>query len=228
MSTLVKRIVHRGRENKFRGMRALAAQPITPAITQAWGLLPPLDKGVEDFQRIGDKVQPKSLTLKGTISIDHNANLMSDSVHVRVLVLRVREAQKNTDAITKFAAKAGTLLQTNFGVGNSLAGFTGNVFNTFYGVNTDSFRALKDRVYELNPAFYVAGFPQPSNFRSVKRISMSIPLPSSLMYSDDSNEAQNYAPIICIGYTYPDGRPIEAGEQRVVADIYTKIVYEDA
>lgn len=227
VTALVKRIVHKGRENKFKGYNVLV-QNITPAITNAHVILPPLDKGTEDFERIGDKVQPKSLILRGQLSIDHDTNVMSDSVHVRLMVLRVREAQRNTLALTQFIAKASTLLNPNYGVGTSLNGYTGVPINNLQDINTDSFRVLKDRIYELNPAFYVAGYPQPSNFRSVKQVKMSIPLPSSLMYSDDTSEAQNYAPVLCIGYCYPDGRPLEAGEQRVNARFFSKIVYEDA
>lgn len=227
VTDLVNRLVHKGRENKFKGYNVLVSN-ITPAITQAHVILPNLDKGTEDFQRIGDKVQPKSLVLRGQLSIDHDTNVMSDTVHVRLLVLRVREAQRNTLALTQFIAKSNTLLNPNYAVGSSLNGYTGNPINDLQDINTDAFRVLKDRIYELNPAFYVAGQSQPSNFGSVRRISLSIPLPASLMYSDDSNEAQNYAPVLAIGYCYPDGRLLEAGEQRVNARFFSKLVYEDA
>lgn len=223
----MKRLIHKGRENKFKGMNVLV-QNITPAITTAHVICPSISKGDEDFERIGDKVQPKALILRGQLAIDHDNNAVSDSIHVRLMVLRVREANRNTLALSSFVAKANTLLNPNYAVGSSLNGYTGNPINDLQDVNTDSFRVLKDMIVELNPAFYVAGQAQPSNFRSVKHLSMSIPVPSSLMFSDDTDEAQNYAPVLCIGYCYPDGRPLDAGEQRVLARFYSKIIYEDA
>lgn len=228
VSSLVKKIVARGRENKMIGRRVWNAKAITPGITAGDSVCPEITKGTEEFQRVGDRVQPKWLGVKGTIAVKYDQNTRSDTIHARLMVVRMRQVDKNTESLVQFAANSGTLLKTNLSVGSSEVAYTGAVLNNAYPINDTSFRVLYDKVFALGPAYYQAGFPQPSNFGSVHRFSVKLPLPASLMFDDTSNQPQNYAPIILLGYCYPDGRPIEAGESVLIADAYSRLIYEDA
>lgn len=225
---LVKRIVARGRENKMVGRRIWAAKAVTPAITAGDSVCPEIIQGTQEFQRVGDRVQPKWLGVKGTIAVKYDQNNLTDTIHARVMIVRMREVDKNTESLTQFAAKSNTLLKTNLGVGNSEAGYTGGAVSNLYPVNTDSFRVLYDKTFVLGPATYVAGQSQPSNFGSVASFSAKLALPSSLIFTDNSNQPQNYAPIILIGYCYPDGRPLAGDEAVLTADAYARLIYEDA
>ena len=226
---LVKRLINRGRENKSKGRRVWIDKAVTPAITAGDSVCPELAKGTEEFERIGDKVQPKYLSVKGTIAVKYDQNVLTDTIHARLMVVRMREVDKNTESLTQFAAKANTLLKTNLGVGTSEAGYTGSRLDNVYPVNTDAFRVLYDETIVLNPATYGGGgSAQPSNFGSVARFKVKLDLPSSLMFADGSEQPQNYAPIILIGYSYPDGRPIDGGESRLIANAYSRLIFEDA
>lgn len=226
---LVKRIVARGRENKMVGRRVWNAKEVTPGITAGDSVCPEILKGTEEFQRIGDRVQPKWLGVRGTIAVKYDQNNRTDTIHARVMIVRMKQVDKNTESLAQFAAGANTLLKTNLAVGSSQVGYAGAVLNNVYPINTDSFRVLYDKVFALGPATYgMGGTQQPSNFGSVVRFSAKLPLPSSLSFDDSSNQAQNYAPIILIGYTYPDGRPLVEGEKMLIADAYSRLVFEDA
>jgi len=224
----VKRIINRGRENKSVGRRVWNAKAVTPGITAGDSVCPEIVKGTEECQRIGDKVQPKYLSVRGTVAVKYNQNSRSDTILARVMIVRMRQVDKNTESLDQFVANANHLLKTNFAIGNTEAGYTGAVLNNVFPVNTEMFRVLYDKTFTLGPATYVAGQSQPSNFGSVAQFGAKLDIPSSLMFADNSNQPQNYAPIILIGYTYPDGRPIEDGESVLIADAYSRLIFEDA
>lgn len=225
---LVKQIVARGRENKSVGRRIWVAKDVTPAITTGDSVCPEIVQGSAEFQRQGDRVQPKWLGVKGTIAVKYDENTLTDTIHARVMIVRMRQSDKNSESLTQFAANSNSLLKTNLGVGNSEAGYTGGAFSNLYPVNTDQFRVMYDKTFVLSPATYVAGTQQPSNFGSVARFRAKLALPSSLIFTDGSNQPQNYAPIILIGYCYPDGRVIGQDESVLTADAYARLIYEDA
>lgn len=225
---LVKRIVHSGRENKSVGRRVWNAKAITPGITAGDSVLPEIANGDASCQREGDRVQPRWLGVRGTIAVKYDKNDRTDTINARVMIVRIKQSDKNTESLAAFAANANKLLRTNFALGNTVAGYTGAVLNNEYPINTDLFRVLYDKVFTLAPATYVAGQQQPSNFGSVVHFSTKLPLPVGLSYDDTDNQAQNYAPIILVGYCYPDGRPLVPDEQMLIADAYSRLIYEDA
>jgi len=234
VSTLVKRIISRDVENKGIGnlvetnvnhnstISAADCLPLIPQIEQ-------INVASSDtcIQRIGDKIKPKSLVVKGTVSIRTGSLVTNQNVYVRVLVL----AQKNIKTggqIASGGVDTNSLLRPCLpGVGLSEQPFNGFTVNLDMPINRDLFRVYYDRVHLLaGPGAAVAGPENPSGCYKWSYKFKS--LPASLTFDNDNGDwANNFAPFYTVGYAYADGTSPDV-TAKITTNCFSMFEFEDA
>lgn len=192
----------------------------------SFAIIGKINQGTESIQRIGDKIKPKRLTVRGVVTLDDQTALgVVMPIYVRILII----AQKNIKIATQIgpAFAVNNLLKPAFDP-NPEVPFLGYVQDLAYPVNTDLFRVYMDKVVKLVPTGATVGTnPLPQwtarwsyTFKS---------LPSSLTFSDaDGAYCNNFAPFGCIGYAYSDNTGPDTLSTRLLSSTFTHLTFEDA
>lgn len=233
MLAVVKRILATNAENKAIGNimetninhnSSIVTADCIPVVPQ----IPVVDATTANTstQRIGDRIKPKSLVVKGTASIRTGSFVTNQCIYVRVLIL----AQKNlkTGAQVLSGADTAHLLRPSIpGVGLAEQPFNGFTINLDYPVNKDLFRVYYDKTFKLGgPGGAVANPENPSGcarwrYRFKK-------LPASLTFDDGNGDwANNFAPFYCVGYAYADGTSPDV-TARLTTNTYSHLEFEDS
>jgi len=220
-------MLHQNTENKEVGLRVEPNVVHNSAITNAdlVRILPKITSGVDGSSRLGDRVKPLSLKVKGIVSINENPN--TNPFYVRVMML----SQK--DVKTSSGIGVGTdpdhLLRCAI-PGASEIPFSGNRQELNYPVNDNKFRVYFDKQYLIAPVSTVGlsagNSAQFSQFKFAKTIKG---LPAHLSFDEgNGDDANNFAPFLAIGYAYADGTAPDVTVTRISTEIYSKLTYEDA
>lgn len=194
-----------------------------------YALMPPVPQGTDDWNRVGDKLRPKWLRVKGYVSLDfdvvHNTPALSpsgrgDPIYVRVI------------AFTQNNVKSGgiTLVQPSLlfrGPAGSAVSFTGGPYDLLNDINTDLFKVLLDKRVELIPQVqnsYTAPLPHgATHFFTFK-----IKCPAVLKYDNSSNNfPNNFNPIIACGYGYTNLTPPDTTATPVTFTCTSTLCFED-
>jgi len=223
---VVKRLINRGNENKLVGQRMEVAVGHNSAIGTAdcLSVLPPMVQGTDSNQRIGDRVTPKSLTIKGVVSLVREQPDARE-LYVRVLVLAQKNIKVGSDVNT--SVDAAHLLRTGIAGGDEIQ-YTGATQNINDPINRDLFRVYMDKTFVLAPASdqTLTGPLPKSSFKwgySFKQ------LPASLTYDATNTQyANNFAPFYAIGYAYADGTAPDVGTLRIVTTTSSYLQFEDS
>jgi len=262
MVKAVKKIVHGEVENKyvtsFAG-RDGAVQSGTPWSGQGTGVLqspairnnlaisnivpiiPPIIQGLEDFNRVGDKIRPLSLVIHFDISM-FGKNLNSNLLLCRLLVLSDK-AIKTTDALPFTpGVTTGTPVDTqlfDYGNGNNGA-FNGVPYDVNWRVNRKRYTVHHDKQFKLmkgvgqSPQYTneipYAGSQQYIAGTQTHRMSLKIKCPPTFQYQTNLNKhPTNFAPFWAFGFVQPDGDgTVDYLANQVMVNYTTHLVYEDA
>lgn len=191
----------------------------------------PLDSasGNTAQQRIGDRIKPKSLVVKGVISFnpDQPSNT-TQNLLVRVCIL----AQKNikVGSVVTGGVDAGRLLRPGYatGVGSDQVPFGGFTIDVNAPINKDLFRVYMDKTYIMSSQLVTAGAVEQQ--RNTKRWRYVFKkLPTTLSYDEGNGDwANNFAPFMCIGYAYADGSAPDVLTSRLVSNTSSFLTFEDA
>ena len=152
VTSLVKRIVNRNTENKQVGNRIEVAVAHNSAMATAdcLSVLPQISQGASAYERLGDKIMPKSLRVQGVVSLDDTQPDERD-LYVRICIL----AQKN---IKVGAVINGGAVDVSHMLEPAIAGtaeeiqYTGTTSNITDPINTELFRVYYDRTFKLCPS----------------------------------------------------------------------------
>lgn len=180
-------------------------------------------------QRIGDRIRPKSLKVRGILALKPGQQTSVQPLFVRVLLLAQKDIKVGS-RVTGGAVDAAHLLAPDY---NSAPGadqqqYTGATACTFMPVNTDKFRVYYDKVFRLCPATNATV----QNELSVARWSYTFKkdkLPATFTYdAGNGNWVNNFAPFIAIGYAYADGTAPDTVSTKVVSHVDSLLTFEDA
>lgn len=223
--TVAKRATARAIPNKYIGWQVEALTDHNSQITNpdCYALVQQLAKGTSVYEREGDRVKPKSLTVKGQISVNPDYNPDTKPMYVRVIIAQ----QKTVRSVGQYANLDTThLLKPTF-AGLSEVSFTGAEPQISYPVNRDLFRVYMDKVFLITPAGAISGEPRVG---SQKRWSYRFKqLPSSLTYDEGNGDyANNFAPFVALGYVYADGTAPDVLNTRIQHTVYSQLSFEDA
>lgn len=203
--------------------------------------LPPVLQGVSAFQRLGDKISPKSLVMKFAITVNPAVTGPMDLV-CRLLCLSDKGI-KETDLLVTSPVNPGTPIDTQLldnGDG-TYVGFTGVPRNVTMKVNRARYTVHHDRLIRITKGLgdlgyianvYVGNMVYTSTTMS-HELSLRIPLPKTLNYAQNTfNYPANAAPFWCIGYVQPSGDGSAAQgvalNNHVLVNYTSHFSYEDA
>lgn len=214
-------------ENGQNHNAPIGSQDCEPLIQQ----IAPIDSaaGNTEQQRMGDRVKPKSLKVKGIVSLNTAYPAASaQPLYVRILILSQKDIKVGSAVLGGSVDTSNLLLPAFAGTGNDQAPFAGTTQDLLYPVNKQKFRVYMDKVIKLTPT--VSASAKEANPGYCAKYSYRFKsLPTSLTYDDGSGDwANNFAPFICMGYAYSDSSTETEGQFRVQHSCYSTLEFEDA
>jgi len=231
MLTLVKRMISRHSENKTVGYVVENAVVHNGSIIAAdcEPLIGEIAQGNDSFNRQGDRISPKRLTVRGTISLNSGitGGLTQTPVQVRVLLLTQKDIKIGQQVISN-AVDTAHLLEPNIAVANEVD-YSGATLNHLFPVNKDLFTVYYDKTFTLNGGAQASGSVEAVNRYSVNWSKTFKKLPSTLTFDNGNGDwVNNFAPFLAIGYSYPDGSSPDTTTRRIVSTCYARLDFEDA
>lgn len=207
---MVKSAIHRNVENKRVGSVGVDTTFNSGiAGNEAYSLLPPIAPGDDGNQRVGDKVRPRSLIVRGTVQWDGHfaeGNYCPPAT-ARLLILTQKNIKVGTGS-TLPGFDASHLLRDNIGT-DVARQYNGGAFDNLAPINTDLFKVYMDKKVTLLPyrndiapgtTMTASGTTRTYSF--VKKIKC----PATLTFDDgNGNFANNFAPFFCFGAVCDDG-----------------------
>lgn len=204
---IAKEVIRKEAEDKFVSTNGTTSfnQTISGP-GECYPLMPRVPQGVDDYQRVGDKVRPKYLIVRGTVQYDISSLAGTDWMPpntARVMILE----QKNVPYTGNVSSQVDTahLLKDNNGTGVGRP-YAGGPYDNLAPINTDTFKVYMDRKIKFN------WFTRPINESSVpfvqgnvgndraKSFYCKIKLPSTLTFDPaGGNWPIKPAPFICMG-----------------------------
>lgn len=177
-------------------------------------------------QRIGDKIQPKSLRVRGCISVKTGQTSIQN-LYVRVMILAQKDIKVASGVIAGGVNTAALLRPMfNTAAGADEAAYTGSTQTSLQLVNTDLFRVYYDKTFLLCPA----ANPTVENTKGSFRWGYDFKqMPTNLTFDNtNGNYANNFAPFLALGYCYADGTAPDIATTRIVSNTYSLLSFEDA
>jgi len=190
-------------------------RPILGSITQ----------GVDDNQRIGDRVKPKSLSVRGVIGLNPENNPNNKPMIVTVMLLGCKD--KKTNALVQAGAGMADLLKPNI-YGTEEVPWDGTTIRSTYPVNTEKFRVYYQRQFKICPGSLGAGTRE-FDFVKWRHTFKASKMPASLTWDEGTgDDCNNFAPFLVIGYCYTDGSAPDVLGTRLISQCHSEFIYEDA
>lgn len=225
VTTIAKRATARAIPNKYIGWQVEALTDHNSAISlgDMYPLVQQITKGDEVYQRDGDRVKPKSLVVKGQISLNPDNNPNTYPMYVRVVIAQ----QKSVRSVSNYSnLDPDHLLKPTF-AGASEQAFGGSEPQIAYPLNRDLFRVFMDKVFLIMPTGAATG---EARWGAQKRWSYRFKqLPASLTFDEGNGDyANNFAPFVALGYAYTDGTGPDVLTARIQHSVYSQLAFEDA
>lgn len=236
VASLVKSAIARDSENKLVGWMpepgvyhngGITAADCTPILGQ-------INPGTSAQQRIGDRLKPKRLTVKGVVSLTGDAFSSTTPFYVRLIIASQKDI-KVGGQIAAGIVDTSHLLRPGFdgAAGSDQVPFKGNTMELNFPMNTDKFRVYMDKIVKLVPCstpLTSPGVPLCPVPNWTARFSYTFKqLPAALTYDDgNGNWANNFAPFFACGYAYCDGNAPDTVTTRVTTNVYSALSFEDA
>lgn len=179
------------------------------SVTEIYPAIPQLAQGVDNFQRIGDKIVPKSIFVDMNIVVKNTSDAFSSDKIVHVFLLTSKAVK---DLANYTAIPIGQLL--DYGNGTS-GGFDGTTGAAMYPVQKKSFTVLRHWKKRMTTGF---GHPFGSTgtnagstdsvitpAASWASLRLKVKAPGSLNYAlASSTYPENFAPFFVVGWVRAD------------------------
>lgn len=221
---LMRTMIGKEAENKERGFvieqNTLHNAPITDGdVVPLLGFIP---EGTGSNERLGDRVKPKSLVVRGVIGLNPDYNPNNKPMIASVYILSCKD--KKTNALVTAGAGLADLLKPNIG-GTEQVSWDGTTFRSTFPVNTGKFRVHYQRQFRLAPGSLASGTRE-FDFKKWKYSFKS--MPASLTWDEGTgDDCNNFAPFLVIGWCYTDGSATDL-VPRLVSNVSSVFSYEDA
>jgi len=174
--------------------------------------------------RIGDRVKPKRLTVKGVLSLrPGNAGTTQQDIYARVIIAAQKSIKVGSQVLAG-SVDANRLLKPGFAADDQVQ-FAGETEELSYPINTDAFRVYYDKIFKFNASINGDAFPNYS-----KRWSYRFKdLPAALTWDEGNADwPNNFAPFVAIGYAYSDGTSPDTVTTRLNSCVTSFLEFEDA
>lgn len=219
IAPIVKRIVARQEETKCCGFSIENGTPHNAQITNAdaVGLLPVVPQGTGSSERVGDKVRPTLLKVKGCVSFyDRGQGNVLAPMVVKIFCLRQKGLGNLQTAIPQLNLPN---LLDNGGATNS---WDGSTQRALWRINSDLFDVLASKTIKLSDTDVENHKAQTGHYE------FNIKTPTLMKWSPGQQYPDNYAPFFVLGWFYEDGSTPSAIDVNVVNTAYGFLYYKDA
>jgi len=225
LTAAIKKVVKSQAEKKFMNSNQTYRSNSGINVGDLVGVIPAISQGVDDFNRIGDKIRPTSLIVKVTLCNDNSAYATHNvpPFTARVFVL----SQKNIKSLTGLSGVAtGSLLRLS---GTEIA-YLGGTGDNMLPINRDLFTVHGDRKVHF-AGQSITGVTQTWT-QSNKAVSMTfrVKCPASFTYDDaiSTTLPVNFAPFLAVGYQYDDGQVPDLVNTNLRVQVEYSVSYTDA
>lgn len=229
VADVAKSVLSRAAENKV--IASLVEEnvqhnfPIGPADCEP--LVPEISQGPMANQRIGDRVKPKRLTVKGVVSLNPQQGWAAQGdIYGRLLILAQKDVKLGSQVLAGSIDTSHLLRPALVTSATDEAPFNGNTAELMYPVNTEKFRVYMDKTFK----FAITKEDAVENMmRYSHRWSYTFKsLPASLTFDEGNGDwPNNFAPFVCIGFAYSDGQTPETIQTKFITNTYAHLEYED-
>jgi len=183
--------------------------------------LPIVSLGTGDWNRIGARISPKSLVVRGTVYITSRDMDINRPIEVRLLGFTQNDLRNCAQVADVDTAN---LLR---GFNGATVPYDGTLTNQTFPINDELFKRLFDKKIKLSEQ--IAGTYEGADFRtSAYHYSFKIKCPKYLKYDGTDNYPNNFAPFMAVGYTYLDGSAPDEVLANVHNESHCHLKYEDA
>lgn len=196
-------------------------------------VLPSIDQGVDDGQRIGSDITAVSLNIKGHVILTYipGATTASNArICARMMVVTPRRYMHTTDAIANATSWLPVLLKK----GNTENSFTGTIENLYQPINEDQVIVHYDKLMWLTTPlvnnYTLVGENSVDLTRSsMKFFDIDIPVKNKkLRFDEVSDYTYGFGPVLIIGYAHADGSSSDVLETQVAMQYFSTLKYKDA
>jgi len=230
VKTVVKRQISRTLENKSVGFIVENAVTHNSSISAAdcEPLIGEIPQGTDQFNRVGDRIKPKSLVVRGVLALNNSnvtGGLTQVPLRVRVMILAQKDIKVGAQ-VQAGSVDTSHLLEPNIAAANE-TDYSGTTVNALYPVNKDLFTVYYDKTFTLCGS-------DSTGVEAINRYCAAWSyrfkrLPSSLHFDNGNGDwANNFAPFLAVGYSYPDGSSADSITRRLVSTAFARMEYEDA
>jgi len=201
--------------------------------TELYNLIPRINVGSDDHQRIGNRIEPMKLKNITSVYLPYSEARTSMSVFVDVYYLTSKTVK--TDNIM---ANIPVSFLLNAGDGTNVP-YDGTAQTADLPINKAAFTVLKHKRVKLQlsagdpNSVLVGSFVNPgvvSTCYYEARWTMDIPIPSKLTYMNENvNYPSNYLPFMCLGFHAIDANGDSAPiTPRIFCRSQSQLTYKDA
>lgn len=230
MTQVAKKVISRRAEDKMVGAyveqdvfhnSAIGSADCEPVMWQ-------ISQGTDSRNRLGDRITPKSIRVKGVLSLNHvTPPTGTADIYARVLILSQKDIKSGAEVLSN-GVDTDILLKAGFGSSALEIPFSGNTGELMIPVNTDKFRVYYDRIFKFSQFGDngVENLPKYSHMWSYTFTKKN--LPATLTYDESSGDwANNFCPFVAIGYAYSDGTAPDTVGTKLISNILTQVRFED-
>lgn len=224
MIKLVRTLIDRDTENKEVGWLVEQTSHNSAISTNdCYSIIQNLPEGTTGETRLGDRIKPKRLEVRGVVSLDPAFQPDTKPLYVRVIIATQKDVKLAGSTVG--AIDTDHLLRAANG-GAPEVPFSGNRLELTYPVNNNKFRVYMDKTFLLCPTSAASGFPLTNAQFKFKKV---IKTPATLTYDSGSGDYNNnFAPFIAIGYAYADRTAPDTITTRVSTSVHSILSFEDA
>jgi len=226
----VRRIVTRKAETKHASttLENLTGHNSAISSADAVCIVPTISQGTDDFNRVGDRISPVAMFVKGRLGLTYNAQANNRPISVRVMIVSQRTVRDRT-FLSSWTPNL--LLSANDATAGLLdVPYDGTARNAMYPVNKNMFQVHYKRDFLMNPSQGNSeGIGLESENRTLIKWAAKIRVPKTLVYyNTDATFPQNFAPFLLIGYCYADGTAPDATVLRLTSTSVSTLYFKDA
>lgn len=223
---LMRTLIDKNTENKECGWLVEQASHNSPiTVADCYSIIKNIPEGTSGNTRLGDKIRPKSLVVRGVVSLNPGFQPDTKPLYVRVIIATQKDVKVAGSTTTTVDADH-LLRPADAALGSEVA-FDGTRTTLNFPVNNNKFRVYMDKIYALCPTSAASGFPlNQYAFRFQKKFKK---LPASLTYDAGNGDyCNNFAPFLAVGYCYQDGSAADTLTTRISTSIHSILGFEDA
>lgn len=218
LATMVKRIVSRQEETKCCGLSVENAVTHNAQITNAdaQALLPVIPQGTGSSNRVGDKIRPTLLKVKGCVSYYDRGQTWGSPMIVKVFCLRQKGLGNLQTALPSLNLP--NLLDN----GGSTNFWDGSTDRALWRINTDVFDVLAVKTLKISNTDVENHKAETGHYE------FNIKTPALLKYSPGNQYPDNYAPFFVLGWYSEDGATPSITDVNIVNTCRSFLYYKDA